>query len=323
MRDSIAGARPQRVGVVIVCALLAACATPANPPQTVALQAPAVVAPQPPQIPEFKRKIAVGRFTNETRYGRALLTGDELDPLGRQVSDVLSARLADTGRFLVFERPDLNLVKGEQQLTGERGNIVGVDMLLVGSLTGFGHDIAGENGFFSNTKKQTAQATVDIRLVDVHTAQVIFAATGHGQAEIENGTVLGFGNQAGYAGSLNDKAIAAAISDVMTPLITQMTQRPWRTDILKVEGGRIFISGGTHQGLKTGDRLTVMRSGGSVRSAQTGFDIPLPPTQVGVIEVVQTFGDSETTEGSVCDIVQGEVPSKGTADLFVVERPGA
>jgi curli biogenesis system outer membrane secretion channel CsgG len=323
MRQSFGGTVCVRAVFVTTSLLLSACATPAKVPQAVALPTPLAVAlPQAPTH-EFKRKIAVGRFTNETRYGRALLTGDELDPLGRQVSDILSARLTDTGRFLVFERPDLNVVKGEQQLTGEHGNIVGVDMLLVGSLTGFGRDVAGESGFFSNTKKQVAQASVDIRLIDVHTASVLFAATGHGEASLENGTVLGFGNQAGYAGSLNDKAIAAAISDVMTPLVSQMTQRDWRTDILKVEGSQVFISGGTHQGLKPGDRLTVMRSGGSARSGQTGFDIPLPPTQVGVIQVRQTFGEDETTEGSVCDIVQGSLPSKGSAGLFVVGKPGA
>jgi len=304
---------------------IAACATPAPVAQKIA-PPPVALALEQPTAPkhEFKRKIAVGRFTNETRYGRALLTGDELDPLGRQVSDILSARLTDTGRFLVFERPDLNLVKGEQELIGDRGNIVGVDVLLVGSLTGFGRDVEGQNGFFSNTKKQTARASVDIRLVDVHTAQVLFAATGHGEASVENGTVLGFGNQAGYAGSLNDRAITAAITDVMAPLVSHLTERTWRTDILKVEeGGRIYISGGTHQGLKAGDHLRVMRGGQTVRSGQSGFDIPLPPTQVATLQVRQTFGEDETTEGSICDILSGSVPAKGTAGLFVTGEPGA
>lgn len=322
MRQSL-GCSVNLSAVAAALLLLSGCATPAKTPQAVALPGAAIQPPPPAPSFEFKRKIAVGRFTNETRYGRALLTGDEIDPLGRQVSDILSARLTDTGRFLVFERPDLNLIKGEQQLTGDHGNIIGVDMLLVGSLTGFGRDVAGENGFFSNTKKQVAQATVDIRLVDVHTARVLFAATGHGEASLENGTVLGFGNQAGYAGSLNDKAIAAAISDVMTPLVSQMTQREWRTDILKIEGSQVFIAGGTHQGLKVGDRLMVMRSGGVAKSAQTGFDIPLPPTQVGVIRVRQTFGEDETTEGSICDIIEGSIPSKGSTGLFVVGKPGA
>jgi curli biogenesis system outer membrane secretion channel CsgG len=301
--------------------LLSGCATPAAPPTQVALQTVEPIQPQA-QPHLYKRKIAVGRFTNETRYGRALLTGDELDPLGRQVSDVLSARLTDTGRFLVFERPDLGLVQAEQALTGDRGNIVGVDVLLVGSLTGFAHDVQGENGFLSNTKKQIARATVDIRLVDTHTARVLFAATGHGEATIEDGTVMGFGSQAAYAGSLNDRAISAAITDVMTPLVSQLSQRAWRTDILKVADGQVYISGGLHQGVKPGDHLAVMRAGGVVRSAQSGFGIALPGTQIATLQVEQNFGDDETSEGSVCSVLSGSVPTR-TSDLFVTSEPGA
>ncbi len=279
---------------------------------------PVAVQQAPGPVHGFKRKLAVGRFTNETRYGRALLTGDELDPLGRQVSDILSNRLTDTGRFLVFERPDLNLVRGEQAFTGMRGNLVGVDLLIVGSLTGFAHDVQGQNGFFSNTKKQVAHATVDIRLVDTRTAQVIFSATGHGDASVEDGTVLGFGNQANYAGSLNDRAIAAAISDVMTPLVSQLAQRPWRTDILKVSGSTVYIAGGVHQGLKPGDRLRVMQDAGSIKSTQSGFEIPLPASSVASLEVTQTFGADETSEGSICTVTSGALPAK-IASLYVTE----
>ena len=72
--------------------VLAGCATPTTPPT--AVQAPSAVIEAkkqaelaPPVVKSFKRKIALGRFTNETRYGKALLGGD-LDPLGRQTSSV-------------------------------------------------------------------------------------------------------------------------------------------------------------------------------------------------------------------------------------------
>src|SRR6185312_13837195 len=98
MRQSF-GCSVSLSAVAAASLLLSGCATPAKVPQAVALPAAAIQPPPPAPSFEFKRKIAVGRFTNETRYGRALLTGDEVDPLGRQVSDILSARLTDTGRF--------------------------------------------------------------------------------------------------------------------------------------------------------------------------------------------------------------------------------
>lgn len=299
-------------------ASLAGCATTPSAPKAVA--PPVTAAPAPVPVADakvLKRKVAIGRFTNETRYGKALLTADQIDPLGRQTSDMLSARLVESGKFLIFERPDLNLLQNEQQLQGSVGNIVGVDALIVGSLTEFGRSTEGEAGFLSNTKKQVAHAKVEIRLVDVKTGHVFFSASGTGQADVENGTVMGFGNRAGYDSTLNDKAIGAAISDVLSRVVGKLEERPWRSDLLKVEGASVYISGGARQGLKPGDRLQVMKAGDKVRSAQTGFDIELPPTAVADVVIDSTFGDNETNEGSVAHVVGGGIPAGKTAGLFV------
>lgn len=273
----------------------------------------------PPAVKTLKRKIAIGRFTNETRYGRALLTADQIDPLGRQTADMLSARLVESGRFMVFERSDLGLVKNEQVLAGVKDNIVGVDALIVGSLTEFGRTAEGQDGFLSNTLRQVARAKVEIRLVDVQTGLVFFSASGTGEASTEAGTVLGFGERVGYDATLNDRAIGAAISDVLNAVITKLEERPWRSDILKADGAQVFISGGTRQGLKVGDRLRVMRPGETVRSGQTGMDIALPPTPVAEVEVQGFFGTDQTNEGSMARVVSGSIPPQAASTLFVME----
>src|SRR4051812_48362790 len=244
--------------------VLVGCTTPANPPTAVQVPSAIIEAQKqaqlaPPAVKNFKRKIALGRFTNETRYGKALLSGD-LDPLGRQTGDMLSARLVESGRFIVLERPDVAAVKAEQALTGG-GDIVGADTLIVGSLTEFGRAAEGQSGFFSNTKRQVARAKVEVRLVDVRTGHAYFSATGTGEAAVEQGTVMGFGSHADYDATLNDRAIGAAISDVLSSLVGKLEERAWRSDILKVEGSQVFVSGGSRQGLKPGDRLAVMRGG--------------------------------------------------------------
>jgi curli biogenesis system outer membrane secretion channel CsgG len=327
VQENFGRAQPSRrpfACAIVTSLLLAACATPA--PVPVAVQPPPAVqaaAPPPPVVKTYKRKIAIGRFTNETRYGRALLTADQMDPLGKQTSDMLSARLVESGRFLVFERPDLNLARAEQALSGTTGNIIGVDALIVGSLTEFGREIEGQSGFFSNVKTQVARAKVEIRLVDVQTAHVFFSASGAGQATSEAGTTLGFGNQAGYDSTLNDRAIGAAVSDVLNSVISKLEERPWRSDILKVDGNQIFVTGGQRQGLKVGDHLAIMQSSGSVRSAQSGFDIALPPTKIAEAVVESSFGDNETNEASICRLVSGAIPPAGRDKLYVaaVEPP--
>ncbi|VGO22546.1 CsgG/HfaB family protein [Pontiella sulfatireligans] len=272
-----------------------------------------------PAKPRFKRKVAIGRFSNETRYGRSLLRDDDNDPLGKQVSDILAGRLVESDRFLVFERPDINKLKAESALTGQALDIIGVDTMIFGSLTEFGHSTTGKKGFLSATKKQTAEATVELRLVDVKTGHVFFTAKGSGTATLEAGQIAGYGSKANYDATLNDKAIDAAVSDLLNTLIRKLEERAWRTDILKIDNRQAFISGGVHQGIKAGDVFAVMSKGEPVKSKQSGFNIELPATKVGTIEVLSTFGSSEANEGAVAKIVEGSFAGSPLESLFVAE----
>lgn len=320
-----------KAAAIVAVAALGACASPNYPPEPKeAPVAPAAqrqaqqTALQPAEaVKVLKRKIAIGRFSNETRYGRTFVRSESGDPLGKQASDMLASRLVESGAFLVFERPDLDKLVKEQQLTGNSGaDIVGVDTLILGSLTEFGRSTVTRGGFLSSSKLQKVDAKVEIRLADPKNGHVFFSASGRGTASSEAGDVLGFGSNADYDSTLNDKAIGAAVSDVMNGLITKLKERPWRTDILKVEGSRLYISGGARQGLKVGDVLTVMRPGESVKSGQTGFRIALPSSQVATIRVVAQFGDSDTDEGSMAEIVSGSVAGQPAEALYVSENRG-
>lgn len=299
--------------------ILSACATPAP---VARVSAPAALATHDiaPPLSEhvLKRKIAIGRFTNDTLYGKALLLPGQRDPLGAQAAAMMATALVRTHRFIVLERRNIGMVQAEQALDHRRGDIAGADVLLVGAVTEFGRQTEGEDGFLSNTKKQVANAKVAIRLVDARTARVIFTASGTGKASIENGTIAGFGNRAGYDETLNDRAIGAAIDDVTNEVVERLDQLPWRTDILKRSGGAVYIAGGVHQGLRPGTRLAVMQRTGRVRSAQTGFAISLPPLQVATVTVVSNFGTGAENEGSICTVTSGSISAKYT-DLFVVQ----
>lgn len=316
----------QRFGThlfVLTISLMLSCAVVNKP--TVGIEAPVTRQQQEeaqralfqPEHKTFKRKIAIGRFTNETRYGRTFLRDDDLDPLGKQVSDMLSNRLVVSNKFLVFERYDLGKIKQEQEILG-KANLVGVDTLIVGSLTEFGRSTTGKSGFLSGTKLQKAHAKVEMRLVDVHTGQAFFSATGSGEATTESGQIAGFGSKASYDATLNDKAIASAISDVIGELVEKLEERPWRTDILKIQKGNIFLSGGKRQGLKVGDKLSVMRKNETIKSKQSGFNIELPPTPIGTVQIVSFFGDSDSNEGSIATIVSGSFASDSKG-LFLAE----
>ncbi|WP_296543204.1 CsgG/HfaB family protein [Rhodoferax sp.] len=283
-------------------------------PQATATQTAAQQTVAAPAKPLLKRKIALGRITNETSYGRSLLRDSAGDPLGKQVTDLLSKSLTESGAYIVLERPDISRLKDESQLTGAKLNLIGVDALIVGSLTEFGRKTVGQSGFVSSSKKQVAFAKVDLRVVDVATGQVFFATSGAGETSTESASTFGFGSQAAYDGTLNDSAIRQAISEAVNRLSNEMAGRPWQTFFLSAEKGRYFVAGGKSQGLKPGMVFSVQTLGEKIKSPQTGFEITLPGREVAQLRIDSNFGDAEVNEGSVGSIVSG------TLDGFKAEQ---
>jgi curli biogenesis system outer membrane secretion channel CsgG len=275
------------------------------------------VALQVPVAPTLKRKIALGRISNETNYGRSLLRDKHDDPLGKQVTDLMSKALTESGSYLVFERPDITRVQAESRLTDTKLNLVGVDALIVGSLTEFGRKTVGATGFVSSSKRQVAFAKVDVRVVDVNTGHVFFATSGAGEASTETASTFGFGSQAGYDGTLNDAAIRQAVADAVSRLSVEMRNRPWQTYILKVDGERVFVGGGKSQGIKPGMQLSVQTQGERVKSPQTGAEITLPGQQIAQIRIDSNFGDNELNEGAVGAIVAGSINGYKPEQLVV------
>lgn len=261
----------------------------------------------------LKRKVAIARFTNETKYGAGLFTDPSSDRIGKQASDILASDLTKSGKFIVLERTDLHKLKAESELMGMtpeefKKNLVGVDALILGSVVEFGRKDTGEVLLFTRSRKQVAHARVSVRLVDPRTGQVFFSESGGGEAALETQTILGLGDRAVFDSTLNDMALSAAIANLLDKVLNKLSDKPWTSGILAVDGTNVLIAGGQRQGLRIGDRPKVMVPGKLIKSPQTGFDIQTPHTQVGELEVVSFFGDSETTEGSICRVVSGVTP---------------
>jgi len=318
-RQALALAATGTAWLAAGCAIQTPPVTPQEAPPSAAQQRAAqqAVAAQAPHRPTLKRKIALGRITNETSYGQSLLRDRSGDPLGKQVTDLMSKALTESGAFLVFERPDIGRVEAEGRLADSKLNLIGVDVLVIGSLTEFGRKTIGATGFASASKRQVAFAKVDIRVVDTGTGQILFATSGAGEASTETASTFGFGSQAAYDGTLNDAAIRQAVSEAVSRLATEFAGRPWQTVILRAEAGRAYLSGGKAQGLRPGMELEVVAPGERVKSPQTGAFITLPGRGVARLRVEALFGDTELDEGSVAAVTMGSIDGLPVQQLVV------
>jgi len=239
--------------------------------------APQPAAPQPPApAPKIthkgpKLRVGIVDFVNKTTYGAGRL--------GTSASDILTTELFKTGAFILIERAQLRQVLGEQALgqTGvvnpetaaQAGRVLGLNALVTGSISEFGVSTSGTDLGIYKQKVQKAKCTVDIRVVEASTGQLLFADSGKGEFERKAQEVLGLGQRAGYDETLGQEALRSSITKFMDNLVQSLQSVEWSGRIAMVSGNEVYINAGRDVGLKPGDILVVQTLGREIYDPQT------------------------------------------------------
>jgi len=266
--------------------------------------------------PIIKYRVAVVDFENKTKYGQARL--------GSSASDILTTELVKSGGFIVVERAQLQKILDEQkfQQSGfvpqdsaiSLGKILGLNALITGSVSQFGVKIEGEDALFVQTKRQTAEAVVDIRVIDVQTGRILYANSGKGTAKKESGAFLGMGSHAGYDETLEGKALREAILQFISDIVLQVSKEPWFCRIAEVEEKNIYLDAGMESGLQLGTRLEIYHIGKEIRS-QSGDLIGSLEEKTGEAKVTKYFGSN----GSIAELENGNLPLRGDMCRIAVQ----
>ena len=218
-----------------------------------------------------KKRVGVVDFANKTTYGQGRL--------GSSASDILTTELFKTGAFIVIERDQLNKILEEQSLgrsgsinpdtAAKAGEVLGLNAIVTGSISQFGVKTEGKDYGFYKQKVQKAECTVDVRVVDATTGQILFADSGAGVFEKKISEVLGLGQRGGYDETMGQNALRASITQFMDNLIQQLQSVEWSGRIAKVSGTTVYINAGRDVGLKVGDVLRVYSLGEEIYDPQT------------------------------------------------------
>ncbi|MGZ8440233.1 MAG: CsgG/HfaB family protein [Candidatus Deferrimicrobiaceae bacterium] len=291
---------------------MAGCATtppvtgPSDRPSAPAAVMPKAEAQAPLVTRGPKKRVAVIRFQDKSAYGRGRLGG--------AVQDILTTELAKSGLFILVSRgDDLDLILDEQDIgksgivkqgTGPKsGEVLGLNAIVTGAVSQFGVKQKSATYLLGASKTQTAEATVDVRVVDATTGQVIFAESGTGVQEESSTQVLGIGGAKGYDETMEGKALRAAISKFIDNLIQRVEAIPWSGKVAAVDGDEITVNAGQKTGLITGDRLRVFGEGREVIDPDTKLSLGRKPgREKGEIVVSGLFGE----DAAVCRRVSGD-----------------
>jgi curli biogenesis system outer membrane secretion channel CsgG len=292
----------------------------ALPPTAAPATAAAPVQPQ-----GRKKRVAIFDFDYATvQTNSAALFGTNVD-VGKGISDLLVRYLVQDGTYSVIERKQIDKILTEQNFSNSDranpasaakiGKILGVDAIIVGSVTQFGNEtkntnVGGAGGGFGgfgiggfSHKKSKAIVTLDARIVDIDTAEILGVASGHGESKREStGLLGGGGNWHGFgAGGVDfgssdfqqtiiGEAVNAAVQEMSTGLIADNTKIETRTVVVTglvaaVDNGQIVLNVGAKAGLKVGDQLSVERVTREIKDPSTGQVIRRLSTPVGVVRV--------------------------------------
>lgn len=267
----------------------------------------------------IKRKVAIGRFSNETKYAKGLFYDKDNDPMGKQALDILSAKLAASGKFLLLERSDLDKLSQEIAKGDVANHQIGADYLIIGSITQYGRKNVGNQGVFSSSKSQIVEAAVTIRIVDVSTGLIIYSDEAKGMAETKSKSSFGIGGKQGYDATLSDKAISAAINKLVENVINKCTDKPWRSYLLSSDADATIISGGASQDIRVDDVFAVVKKGKKIKNPQNGLMIELPGKIVAHVKVIMLGGDTPETEYSLVDILDGSFDASQLNNYYITE----
>ncbi len=268
----------------------------------------------------LKRKVAIGRFTNVTKQAQSIFYDQESDQLGKQAADILATKLVASEKFILIERQDYDKIVSELEMTNTMSQNIGADFLIIGSVTELGRKTIGNQKMFSNSIKQVVEAGVSMRLVDVSTGLIIYSGEGNGIAEVQDKRVMGLGETADFDATLTDKAIGAAINQLVENIINSCMDKPWKAYVLASDEGSLIISGGASQGISVGDTYSILSPGKKVKNPQTGMIIELPGKIVGEINIDMTLGSTPQDEVSIATVTSGIIDMNDLSKYRIVER---
>jgi curli biogenesis system outer membrane secretion channel CsgG len=285
-----------------------------------------VASAQAPQG-ERKKRVAVFDFDYGTvRSYVAGLFGRDVD-VGKGISDLIVKRLVQDGTYSVIERKALDKILAEQNFsTSDRANpasaarigkILGLDAIILGSITQFGGEtkstkVGGGGGGWGGfgiggfgKKSSKAIVTLDARIVDIDTAEILAVSDGKGESKRESTSLLGGGagtggwgaggvdmSSSGFEETILGEATKAAVDQLSQGLISGNSKLKIRTVIVEgliaaIEGDSVILNVGNKTGIKPGDQMSVERVGREIKDPATGQVLRRMTAKIGVIQIVE------------------------------------
>jgi len=213
-------------GLALSAALLSGCATERS--KTITPQKTTAAATRNTYT-GVRVPVSVGKFDNRSNYMRGVFS-DGVDRVGGQAQTTLTSHLQQSGRFAVMDRSNLSEIQQEAGFNAQANQIRGARYVISGDVTEFGRKNQGDHqlfGILGRGKKQVAYSKVTLNVIDSHTSEVVFSASGSGEYSLSNREVIGFGGTSGYDATLTGKVLDLSIREAVDRLVEGIDHSQW------------------------------------------------------------------------------------------------
>lgn len=235
------------------------------------------------------------------------------------ITDELTRMLAGSYSIAIIDRSSLEAIAREHRMSlaglidprtaTKLGHVAGIQYLITGAITNFSHtenvkhndstelwkllgkDWAKYLGAKTITKTENAEITLDLRIIDVNTQEVVLSMAETGKATRTN--TFSAGNIRNDSAnvqniSLRDVAVSDAVARI-GPRIKEAVAGEY-TQVLRVSGGDIFISIGSTSGAKIGNLYKVSFEGEEILDMR-GNVLGRTTTPIAVIRIDDVKND--------------------------------
>ncbi|HXK04961.1 MAG TPA: CsgG/HfaB family protein [Verrucomicrobiae bacterium] len=285
--------------------------------------------------PAQKKRVAVMNFDYSTVQSSVSAIWGTNQDVGKGIADLLVDKLVNDGTYSVIERKALDKILAEQNFSNSDradpnsaakiGKVLGVEAIIIGSITQFGRDdkktsvggggvggITGRFGIGGVSKKESkAVVAVTARMINTDTAEILASATGTGESTRSGTSLIGAGGGGGDAGggafdmhgsnfanTILGEAVHKAVNDMAQQLESKAGNLP--TKVVVIDGlvadasadGTVVINVGSTAGVKVGDTLAIKRVTRKITDPATGKVIRQMEDTVGQIKITEVDSGS-------------------------------
>src|SRR5690242_8097568 len=287
-----------------------------------------------PQSAGPKKLVAVMNFDYGTvKTVVASIFGTDQD-VGKGITDLMVQKLVQDGKYRVIERAALDKIIAEQNFNNsdradptsasKLGRILGVDTIILGSITKFGRDdkkvggVAGGHSGWTGAiagmgkKESKAEVSITARMVNTTTGEILASVTGNGESS-RSGMFLGGGGGTGYSGgggafdmsssnfaqTILGEAVNKAVADCAGQLDNAASTLPtikatYSGVVADVSGNTLIINVGNKAGVRVGDVIDISRAVRTVKDPTTGKVLKTVTNKLGSATVTEVDSDSAT-----------------------------